>query len=396
MYVLSELVDDARRYLTDNGYSESTIGHHETAWKRLAAWCAENSPEHYDRGVERRYLEASGLDGGGLTKSQRASVTAIRRLIEMAEDGRPAKPAHATKHAVPDGLLQAYDAYGSALDVRGLGDVTRKSCLSTARHFLSACGAQDPSGLGPGCIATFVGTMRDMSPQTRAGKLYVVRDLARTLEERGMCDGSLAASMPVIPGHKHCSAPSSYSTDEVSLLLASEPSGRCPSRTRAVMLLAAVLGMRVGDIKSLRLADVDWRMKRLTFTQSKTGVGQVLPMPDEVWLALADYVRNERPDVCDGRLFVTACAPHHPIDSQDAFHRSVTRRFADAGVDFAGKHHGMHSLRHSAATNMLAEGTPYPTISAVPGHSSTNVTRRHLSIDVESLRDMALGVPTCR
>jgi integrase len=56
----------------------------------------------------------------------------------------------------------------------------------------------------------------------------------------------------------------------------------------------------------------------------------------------------------------------------------------------------MHSMRHSAATNMLAEGTPYPTISAVLGHSSTNVTRRHLSIDVESLRCLALEVPTCR
>ena len=72
------------------------------------------------------------------------------------------------------------------------------------------------------------------------------------------------------------------------------------------------------------------------------------------------------------------------------------RALADAGVETAGKHRGMHSLRHSAATNMLSGGTPYPTISSVLGHSSVNVTKRYLSIDVESLRPLALEVPTCR
>ena len=161
------------------------------------------------------------------------------------------------------------------------------------------------------------------------------------------------------------------------------------------MLLAAVLGMRAGDIRALRTTDVDWRAKTLTFVQSKTKVAQVLPMPDEVWLALADYLKNERPDVGDDRIFVTSFAPYHPIDTQESFHRSVTRAFSEAGVDVSGRRHGLHSLRHSAATNMLSDGTPYPTISAVLGHSSTNVTRRYLSIDVESLRGIALEVPTC-
>lgn len=84
------------------------------------------------------------------------------------------------------------------------------------------------------------------------------------------------------------------------------------------------------------------------------------------------------------------------MDSSHTFHRMVTRAFADAGVETAGKHHGMHSLRHSAATNMLSCGTPYPMISSVLGHSSANVTKRYLSIDVESLRPLALEVPTCR
>lgn len=159
------------------------------------------------------------------------------------------------------------------------------------------------------------------------------------------------------------------------------------------MLLAAILGMRVSDIKALKSGDVDWRKKTVTFTQRKTQVIQTLPMSEEVWLALADYIRNERPKTDYERIFLSAFAPFRPIDSSHTFHRALTRTFSKAGVDVRGKHHGMHSLRHSAATNMLGDKTPYPIISSVLGHSSTNVTRRYLSIDVESLRCLALEVP---
>ena len=64
-----------------------------------------------------------------------------------------------------------------------------------------------------------------------------------------------------------------------------------------------------------------------------------------------------------------------------------------AGVEPAGRHHGMHSLRHSAATNMLAGDVPYPVISGVLGHSNANTTRKYLAVDVERLRAMSLEVP---
>ena len=39
---------------------------------------------------------------------------------------------------------------------------------------------------------------------------------------------------------------------------------------------------------------------------------------------------------------------------------------------------------------MLAGGAPYPTIPSVLVHSSTNVTKRYPSIDMESPRPLAL------
>ena len=168
-----------------------------------------------------------------------------------------------------------------------------------------------------------------------------------------------------------------------------------PRRDRAMMPLASVLGMQAGDIKAPGLSDIGRRAKTAPLARRKTQVTNTPRMPEEVWLAVADHVRRERPDVDGDRVLVTACAPRHATGPPHASRGTVTRAFADAGAGTAGKHHGMHSLRHSAASNMPPGGTPYPTISSVLGHSSANVTKRYLSIDVESLRPLALEVPSC-
>ena len=168
-----------------------------------------------------------------------------------------------------------------------------------------------------------------------------------------------------------------------------------PRRDRAMMLLASVLGMRAGDTEAPGLSDIGRRARAAPFARRKTQVANAPRMPEEVWLAVAGHVRCERPDVDGDRVFVTACAPRHATGPPHASRGTVTRAFADAGVETAGKHHGMHSLRHSAASNMLSGGTPYPTISSVLGHSSANVTKRYPSADAGPLRPLALEVPSC-
>ena len=53
----------------------------------------------------------------------------------------------------------------------------------------------------------------------------------------------------------------------------------------------------------------------------------------------------------------------------------------------------MHSLRHSAATNMLKNNIDIKTVSSILGHSSVDVTNIYLGIDVSQLRKLTLEVP---
>ena len=396
MYDLEQLIEGAGDYLRENKHSRSSIAHHEAAWKRLRAWCEGGGLDGFDHEAERRYLEESGLMRDDLPRHVRTERGYVRLLLSIEETGAPPARTFKSRYVVPPAFEAAYEAYAAELVARGTRPRTQAGYICTVRNFCANCGASGPEGLDALSIGRFAESVGGCAPQTRSSKLYVVRDFLRHIAAIGMCGPEAAAAAPLIPGHKHSTVPSAYTPAEVSSLLECFQRSLRPKRDRAIVLLAAVLGMRAGDIKGLRLPDVDWRAKTVSFVQRKTKVANVLPMPEEVWLAIADYIKNERPDIDDDHVFITANAPYRAMESSHVFHRMVTRAFAEAGVETAGKHHGMHSLRHSAATNMLAEGTPYPTISSVLGHSSVNVTKRYLSIDVESLRPLALEVPTCR
>ena len=62
-----------------------------------------------------------------------------------------------------------------------------------------------------------------------------------------------------------------------------------------------------------------------------------------------------------------------------------------AGITFRSpQKRGIHSLRHSLATRLLEQGTPFPTIADILGHTSLESTRIYAKADVEALRSVAL------
>lgn len=258
---------------------------------------------------------------------------------------------------------------------------------------MTGLGIKDFAGLSMEDVTAHMEACSWMTPQTRAGILDSLRAFTKLAARQGFCSPAVAAAMPVIPGHKHASLPSAYAAIEVAAMVAAtgEQSLR---RDRAMLLLASVLGMRAGDIRALRLGNIDWRAREVRFTQAKTGSSVRLSLPDEVMLAHADYLRRERPENPNDHVFLHHRAPHDSFENAvNSFHYVATEAFGRASVDTSGKHHGMHSLRHSAVTNMLSGGTPYPVISGILGHSNANTTRKYMAIDIEGLRVLSLEVP---
>lgn len=64
-----------------------------------------------------------------------------------------------------------------------------------------------------------------------------------------------------------------------------------------------------------------------------------------------------------------------------------------AGIEFKGRHHGPHALRHSLATNMINNNAPISAISAVLGHQSTKTTDIYITADTTHMKELTLKVP---
>ena len=159
-----------------------------------------------------------------------------------------------------------------------------------------------------------------------------------------------------------------------------------------MLLLIATYGLRVSEVASLDLDDIQWQARIVRVPRPKVGTPLALPLTDEVAAALVAYLRHRSGEAGERRLFLRARAPRGPVQSTgvcDAFDVWAAR----AGVHAPGLG-GPHCMRHALAMHLLRRGTPLKTLGDLLGHRSAESTGVYLRLQVEDLRDVALPLPT--
>ncbi len=153
------------------------------------------------------------------------------------------------------------------------------------------------------------------------------------------------------------------------------------------------LGLRISDLVSLELQNINWECNELSFIQIKTGNPVTLPIPEDVGNALIDYLQYCRPHVTASYVFVSRNYPYGKLCPKlvSMVIRSYIR---SSGIDVGNRKTGAHAFRHSMAYNLLTAKTQLPVISEIMGHSVLATTMCYLRIDIESLRSGALEVPS--
>jgi integrase len=151
-------------------------------------------------------------------------------------------------------------------------------------------------------------------------------------------------------------------------------------RMRLAVVLLTLTGMRRGELLALRWSDVDLEAGTVSIngTLSRTkadGLARTAPksrasrrtvlLPPMAVAELA-AARAARPALPSAPV-----VPNRTGGFWDP--RGFTRAFAKT-ADEAGVDCGVHSLRHSAATAMIAQGATLKTVSDVLGHADIRVT----------------------
>jgi len=159
-------------------------------------------------------------------------------------------------------------------------------------------------------------------------------------------------------------------------------------RDRAFIALLALLGLRSGEVRHLRLDDIDWREGLLHIRPGKCLHERLLPLPKEAGELLTDYIRHARPSSPYREVFLTVLAPREPLGCAAATY--LVRQFLErAGL--RGPRLGTHCFRHTAATLMVRRGATIKQVADVLGHKSISTTQIYVKLDEESLQ--AVGLP---
>ncbi len=225
----------------------------------------------------------------------------------------------------------------------------------------------------------------------------VLRTLNRFLEfssEHGYLPASF--TFPTVSVYKDRKIPEYYSPEEISRILSAVDRGNpLGKRNYAMILLAARYGLRIGDIRTLKLTDVDFSTNQIHIIQQKTSKPLTLDLLPDVGWALIDYLKFGRPQVSAAEIFLRHVHPYGPLGESDNMGYVLRQYAVAAGIrkNAEKAHHGFHMLRYSLASDLIQQGVSLTTISGILGHSQLSVTSRYTQLDIPQLMDCALEVP---
>jgi integrase len=272
---------------------------------------------------------------------------------------------------------------------------TREGRVKPFLSFLEENGIKRFEDLTPEIISGFIRVLaeRNYSSSGSTNILYTLRNFLSCphIKKKLACN-----PIPLLSGlhiKRHERLASYYTHDEVRMVL--ETVDRRNSQGKMLylmMLLAAVYGLRSSDIRRLKMSSIHWKEHKISFHQQKTHGFVELPLTDEVRLAILDYIKNARPNTDNPHVFIKQRAPHEPYADNNRFANKVSIFFKKANVKTEGKHHGLHALRHSLATELLNDDVPISEIATILGHSSSQSTTKYIWSDLRRLKAAAMEV----
>lgn len=162
-------------------------------------------------------------------------------------------------------------------------------------------------------------------------------------------------------------------------------------RDRAILITALFTGLRGGDLKALKLTDIDWENNLITFIQNKTQSYLSIPLRPVVGNAIWDYIEKERPASKSEYVFLTTYKNKHAMSSS-AMSQLTISAFRKIGIRQDGGKIGLHLFRHNLATSLLGKGVHSPIITSILGHNSPVSLNAYLSADLIRLKQCALSI----
>jgi len=401
---LGRLVADAVVEIERLGYSRRSRNRYRAIWEHLIEFSHQkNLGNEFSADLAARFLEEyrvrdEQVDGPGDGRRRHVAFS-VKVLAEFGTTGRIQRAVTEVQaiHLVPtmQHTLRDYEQYCE--DRLHLRPSTLQRCtteLTIFLDFLHSRKARTLDQIQAADLSEFVSCRDHLRPGTVRGLVSYVRSFLRFLTMRGILQKDLSAELPKIRAPRDATIPSVWDQELIVRLLgAVDRSSAKGKRDYAILLLACRLGLRAGDIRTLKLDNLRWAESTIEITQAKTSTPLTLPLTSEVGEALIDYLFLCQSQTTHREVFLKVNPPFDPFRENNHLHHIVKYWRLLARITFRSpQKRGLHSLRHTLATRLLEKGTPLPTIAEILGHTSLESTRIYAKADVEALRGVALNL----
>ncbi len=228
-------------------------------------------------------------------------------------------------------------------------------------------GAMPLDAIGPREYRKFAAVLNIANVQTK-GPMNLVRTVIRAAFDEGYID-----KLPEFPkgliktGKKVLDAPS---TEEVDAML------KAPGWLGVAIALAALAGMRMGEVRALEVRDIEFDQHRIIVRRAlsedsslkpKSGDERIVPLAVGLEVRLREAVKSKLPKA---RVVIDP-------DGQTPRRQQVLYKFKQFLRQNSLKERSFHSLRHYFVTELMRSGASAEVVRVLAGHSKLEMTQRY-------------------
>lgn len=147
---------------------------------------------------------------------------------------------------------------------------------------------------------------------------------------------------------------------------------------KAIIALGYSVGLRVSEVISLKIKDIDSKRMIINIRQSKGRKDRIVPLTKSMLDILRKYYKEYKPK-------------EYLFNGQFSFQYSKTS-CNNIVKKYIGEHYHFHLLRHSCMTNLTEKGIDLRVIQKLAGHKSSRTTEIYTHVSKNILNSLPLAI----
>lgn len=396
---IGEFVEQYVAWMTERNFASRTVCRRVPVLIRFGEFArgqgastVQELPGHVDsfvaRWIAERAVQQSAVRRKMVAKEVRGPIEQMLGIVlaNFSGRGRPCQPENPFHGQTPG-------FFDYLRKERGLRATSLKQYTHHLREFATYLRKIELEQLGHLSPPVLSGFVVDLQPHVAWASLRnacgVLRVLLRYAHRQGIVAQDLSGTVEVPRTYRLAKVPRSITWDEVRRMLETvdrrKPAGK---RDYAILLLLVTYGLRAREVAALTLEDIDWRNERLKVPERKADHSTAYPLSSIVAQAIVDYLQDGRPETPDRHVFFRIVAPYAAL-TYSAVSGCASRHLRKAGIPVSRP--GSHTLRHTCVQRLVDAQFSLKMIGDYVGHRSAASTEIYTKVDIETLREVALG-----